>query len=764
MSCRRALVAAGLVLALGGAAVASDSQPSEAESAFNAGQSALAAGRFAVAAEQLSRAARLFAERGRDTERLDSLLQLSQAQLALGALTEAEATLRNAMPLAERGTLAEQAAALAAAGSLRLARDEPQEAQRLLEDAASRAREAGDTRLALSVELNLGVLQASEGEPAAAAATLTAAAEQAEEAGEPALAAHALANAARSLARTEEVDESMALIDRAAKLANELPPSHEQATTLIHLAVTLRELAERAPHLRSAARPRALRMLTTARKAAASSGDARNEAESVAYLAELYEADGRFEEALLLNRQALAAAPGLHAPASRYRWEWQSARVLAALGRDDEAIAAYEQSVRTLSGIAPQALASRRNATSFRETVGPVYLGLVDLLLQRAASTSDASEALALRRRARDRLEQSKAAELRDYFRDDCVDSMRARVKAVGEVSSSAAIVYPIVLDDRLEILVQLPSGELRQLTVAVERATLEEELRSFRRLLTRRTTRQYLGPARRLHGWLVAPWEEAVREQGTDTLVFVPDGPLRSVPMAALHDGERFLVERFGVAVTPGLELTDPRPLDREKLEVLLGGVSQSVDGFPALEHVPEELRSVHAQVGGEVLLDESFRREALEAALAQENVGLVHLATHGEFAADLDESYLVTWDGRVSGRDLSATLGQLRFREDPVELLTLSACETARGSDRAALGLLGVAVQAGARSALGSLWKVEDQSTARLMASFYQGLVAQGLSRAEALRRAQRELLADPAFAHPLYWSGFVLINSWL
>jgi CHAT domain-containing protein len=754
-------VLALLALSLGAAA---NAQPTTAESALAEGQSALAAGRLDVAAEQLARAAGLFAEQGHDADRLASLLQLSQAQLALGALTEAEATLRSLMPLAEQGTLADQAAALAAAGSLRLARDEPEDAQQLLEDAARRAREAGDERLALSVELNLGVLQASHGDPAAAAASLTAAAERAETADEPALAARALANAARSLARSDEPDPSLALVDRAEKLTNGLQPSHTQATILIHLAVTLREITERSPHLGASTRAHALRVLTKARSAAAQSGDARSQAESVAYLGELYESDGRFAEALELNRQALAAAPSLHAPESRYRWEWQTARVLAALGRDDEAIAAYEQSVRTLSDIAPQALASPHHAASFRETIDPVYRGLVALLLQRASAADDDSQARALRRRARDHLERSKAAELRDYFRDDCVDAMRERVKEVGAVSSTAAIVYPILLDDRLEILVQTPDAELRQFTVAVERAELEVELRSFRRLLTRRTTRQYLRPARRLHAWLVAPWEEAIAEAGADTLVFVPDGTLRTVPMAALHDGERFLVERWGLAVTPGLELTDPRPLDRETLTVFLGGVSQSVDGFPALEHVPEELRSVQSQVGGEMLLDEGFRRETLETQLGREDFGLVHLATHGEFAADLDESFLVAWDGRVSGHELSATLGQLRFREDPVEMLTLSACETALGSDRAALGLLGVAVQAGARSALGSLWKVDDQSTTRLMGSFYRGLSAQGLSRAEALRRAQRGLLADPAFAHPLYWSGFVLINSWL
>jgi CHAT domain-containing protein len=233
---------------------------------------------------------------------------------------------------------------------------------------------------------------------------------------------------------------------------------------------------------------------------------------------------------------------------------------------------------------------------------------------------------------------------------------------------------------------------------------------------------------------------------------------------MAALHDGERFLIERWAVAVTPGIELTDPRRLDPADRAVLLGGVSRPVEGFPALDHVREELASLHETLGGEVLLDIAFRREAVEAALAEDRFGVVHVATHAEFAADSDESFLVAWDGRLSGRELAATIGGLRFRDEPLELLTLSACETARGSERATLGLLGIAVQAGARSAVGSLWKVSDDSTARLMQVFYSGLAREGLSRAEALRRAQLEIVHAPEWGHPLYWSGFVLISSWL
>jgi CHAT domain-containing protein len=336
-------------------------------------------------------------------------------------------------------------------------------------------------------------------------------------------------------------------------------------------------------------------------------------------------------------------------------------------------------------------------------------------------------------------------------------------VKHVGDVSHTALIVYPIVLDDRLEILLRPPGGALRQFTVQVARETLEDELRALRRLLLRRTTREYAGPARRLYAWLVAPWEDVPSALGADTLVFVPDGLLRTVPMAALHDGERFLVERFALAVTPGLELTDPRRLETASARVLIGGVSQSVDGFPALEHVPAELASVQEALGGKLLLDSAFRRRAIEAALAEDQARIVHVATHGEFSADSDQSFVVAWDGRVSGDDLAAYIGFQRFRQEPLELLTLSACETARG-ERAALGLLGIAVQSGARSALGSLWKVGDDSTTRLMREFYRGLAQDGLTQAQALRQAQLALLREPGWSHPLHWSAFLMINGWL
>jgi CHAT domain-containing protein len=285
-----------------------------------------------------------------------------------------------------------------------------------------------------------------------------------------------------------------------------------------------------------------------------------------------------------------------------------------------------------------------------------------------------------------------------------------------------------------------------------------------LRKQLVNRTTRRYRAHARTLYDWLIRPMQERLDAGNFDTLVFVPDGALLSVPMATLHDGNQFLVERFALGLTPGLELTDPRPMNLENLQALIGGVSQGIDGFAPLPNVIAEIRAVSELTGGKVLLDEEFRREPLRSALAEEPFSLVHLATHAQFSGRGEGAFLLAWDGPISLDELADDIGLFRFRDEPLELLTLSACETAQGDDRAALGLSGIAIKAGARSALGTLWSINDPAAESLVSAFYRALLVDGVSRAEALRRAQRGLLAQDAYRHPVYWAPFILIGSWL
>jgi CHAT domain-containing protein len=288
----------------------------------------------------------------------------------------------------------------------------------------------------------------------------------------------------------------------------------------------------------------------------------------------------------------------------------------------------------------------------------------------------------------------------------------------------------------------------------------------AFRRLLERRTTNGFLEPAQRLHALIARPVEAVLAGRGVGTLVLVPDAVLRTIPFGALHDGERFWVERYAMATVPGLRLVDPRPLPAgaQARLTLVAGLSQGRQGFAALPNVSREVRAVGELSRGTSLVDGAFLRPRFSQELRQRDYSIVHIASHGEFAGDRDDSFLLTYDGRLDMNELERLIRLSRFRDEPVELLTLSACETAAGDDRSALGLAGVAVKVGARSALATLWEIADESTVTLTTGFYAGLVQPGVSRAEALRRAQLGLLADERYRHPFFWGPFLLIGSWV
>jgi CHAT domain-containing protein len=276
--------------------------------------------------------------------------------------------------------------------------------------------------------------------------------------------------------------------------------------------------------------------------------------------------------------------------------------------------------------------------------------------------------------------------------------------------------------------------------------------------------TRGYLRPARKLHDWIVGPIESMLSERGVDTLVFVPGQLLRGIPMAALHDGNSHLVERYALGLTPGLSMVDPRPVEIEESKILLAGVSEAVQGFSALEGVGRELAAIRDLEGGDLLLDDGFDKQRFEQRLEVDEPAIVHLASHAVFTGTPSTSFVLTHDGKLGFEELGRILNRSQYRSQPVELLVLSACETSRGNDRASMGLTGLAVRAGARSAMGSLWSISDEASFELIVRFYTELGAPGVSKAEALRRAQRSLIENRTFRHPFYWSSFLLVNNWM
>jgi CHAT domain-containing protein len=187
-------------------------------------------------------------------------------------------------------------------------------------------------------------------------------------------------------------------------------------------------------------------------------------------------------------------------------------------------------------------------------------------------------------------------------------------------------------------------------------------------------------------------------------------------------------------------------------------------VQVFPPLPNVSEELHNVNDLLGGTVLLNQDFKIRRVEVELKGEPFSVVHLASHGQFESDSHKSFILAFDDKLTMDRLTQFVGLFRFRDEPLGLLTLSACETAAGDDRAALGLAGVAIKAGARSALATLWFINDEASSGLVSDFYRELQGGAQTKATALQRAQAKMLKDPVFYHPAYWAPFLLLNNWL
>jgi len=592
----------------------------------------------------------------------------------------------------------------------------------------------GDDAVALLERANA---LAARGEYAAALPDYETSRRLAREGGDESLVALATANAARAAVETGRFDGVEAELGRALEGLDSLRDADARAQLLVHVGRSYALLAERNDAARRSATRRASDAFLRAGKAANAAGNERIHSYALGFRAELYEQQGRLDDALQLTRRAIYSAQHAVAPDSLYRWQAQLGRIEIAAGRTTTGLAAYRDSIATLRDIRSQGPPVTEGG--FEARVEQIYSDFVELLLSRAARSEDSDEKQVLLKEARDALEDLKTAELRDYFGDPCLDAQR---KAASDTIPNTVVVYPV--------------------------ETLTSEVRAFRKGLERRTSREYLRHARTLYEWLIRPIEPMLAGGGDPvTLVFVPDGALRTIPFGALHDerSNQFLIEKHPIAVTPSLTLTDPRPIESGDVKVLAAGITEAVAGYPELVEVKKEIDAIRAIYPGRTLIDEGFSVEKLRSELTNVPFGIVHIASHGEFGGDISDNYLLAYDGRVSMDRLAAFVGATRFRADePLELLTLSACESAAGDDRAALGLAGVALRAGARSALATLWSVNDRATAELIIAFYEQLHQPNTSRAQALQNAQVSLIGTRHYRHPAYWAPFILFNSWL
>jgi len=741
-----------------------------------------------------------------DSQRIDLLTRLAAAYQAIGMHKKVFKTLGDAIILAEQTQdVARNALALSQLSDAWLTIGDSKEALSVAKNSVQDARTANEPSiLARALNSQGNALTILQQYPEA----LTAYKESKQssiQAGDSVLAIKASINQVNAALKENPLNEVITLLDEAGQSIEQLPNNHDKAASLISYGTLALQLLEEDKVLNKdkevanklLANPdsseveqqfaqkllqnqnlnasqtqkvllKAYSGFSTAAQIAKALQDNRTSSIAYGHWAELYEKQQRYAEALTLTRQAVFFAKQGHYPHILYRWYWQTGRIFEAQGQLEEAINAYRLASQTLEPIQRiLEVGYRRMPGTFNEMVRPVHYGLADLLLKKASATTDSQLQQSLLKEAMDSVELVKVAELKDYFQDECVLALQSKATGLDQISSQTAILYPIPLPDRLVVLVSI-SGKIHQQSIPVSNKQLNETAWDLRLGLQTRPHNRFLYQARQLYDWLIRPVEPLLKKHQVDTLVVVPDGKLRMIPFSTLQDGEHFLIEKYALALSPGMTLLDPHPIRWQDSKMLLVGLSDAVQGYPPLSNVPKELQAIQKISQGiatnDRILNAEYSIESFRQHLKANEYSVIHMATHGEFDADPAHTYLLTHKEKMTMDKLQDVIGLGRFRDKPLELLTLSACKTAVGDDKAALGLAGIAIKAGARSAIATLWFVDDEATSIAISEFYQQLLTHGLSKAKALQNVQKKLIAQDRYWHPSYWAPFLLIGNWL
>ncbi|MEM8642051.1 MAG: CHAT domain-containing protein [Cyanobacteria bacterium P01_G01_bin.54] len=479
------------------------------------------------------------------------------------------------------------------------------------------------------------------------------------------------------------------------------------------------------------------------------------------------------------TQAAWAIAQDINAPHLSYQWLWQLGQIEEQEHNTKDALQYYDNAAHKLATVRYNFVhLSQDIQFSFLNNVRPFYREYLALLLDDSVSKS--------LKRAEEVVTELQLAEVEDFLR--CQSNNLEPLTNIAH--PDATLIYPILLGDRLDLIAELPSDQiLKQIEkggscnpvdeITLHCSGLATDISEFSSTLTSFKTwvkkndwngDDLLEWSQALYQALVAPLEPYLPEDGI--LIFVVDGYLQGLPFAALHDGEKYLIEKHGVAVSIGSQFTDS-PSRLDNTNIVLAGISDAPDYWQEqklgkLPNVNIEIDKIAALTPSKVLRNSELNFERFKTTLERDDPGTIHLATHGEFNADPDLMQLFLWDEPLTVNQFAQMLRTGADRNpEPINLLVLSACETAIGDQRATLGMAGTAIRANATSTVASLWKVSDRSTAELMEEFYKGLFQEHRSKVEALRQAQIQLLQDQrdldGQVRPYNWAAFVLAGDW-
>lgn len=721
------------------------------------GQLKLAQGQAQLALKAWQRSEEIFKQIGDAEAVTRSRVNQAQALKSMGQYRRSIKTLSEV-----RNTLAEQPDSLTEVVALRSLGEslrvvgELSDAREVLEKSVEMAGQLDLPKDRAAAQLSLGNALRAEGEndPKQLQAALRIYQQLATESGESQV--QALLNQFSLLVQMKQFTQAERVWPQVSDNLRQLPLSRSSIYAYLNVVHSLSQLRTTSMDT-VAERAQLLKQTLTQAKTL---GDGRAESYVLGGLGALYEETEQWVEAVRLTQKALKKA--INEPEIAFLWQWQLGRLHKVQGNQEEAISAYSGAVQTLKLLRKDLIAVNPEVQfSFRDNVEPIHRQLVDLLLDVEGQPSDKNlEA------ARLTIESLQLAELDNFFREACLDTNSVVIE---EIDPKAAVIYPIILPDRLAVIVSLPSLSGKKLRVyhsMVSSKQVERIVDRLRLSLGQPNNFRYSTLSRQVYKWLLNPIARDLEKSEAKTLVFILDGVLRNVPMAALHDGKQFLIEKYAVSVTPSLQLIEPKPLALNQTRILMAGLSEPVQGYSGLPYVESELKQIGNLLSGHSLINQTFTHSALLKEVETKSYSILHLATHGQFSSKLDDTFLLTWDDKINVNQLRSLMKTSELRQiGPIELLVLSACETAVGDRQATLGLAGIAAKSGARSTLATLWQVGDEATSVLMGRFYNILNSEKVTKAEALQKAQISMIYDyKNKKHPFFWGAYILLGNWL
>ena len=363
------------------------------------------------------------------------------------------------------------------------------------------------------------------------------------------------------------------------------------------------------------------------------------------------------------------------------------------------------------------------------------------------------------------------------------------RLREVKEQAGiNPAVIWAVPKDDFLQLMLVTPDRQFIAKKIrGATRQRLTQRINEFETGISDRNSLAYVPPSRLIYNWVFKPLDPYLEAEQIDTVLLCTGPTLRSLPFSALHDGEKFVIEKYNIARIPAFSLTDTSYETKSGRKVLATGASEFED-LPSLPGVEIELNTIVPKLwSGDKIFNQEFTVENLKQAHQLGDFDIVHIASHSLFNPGSPEESFIQFDDRKLSLD---ELASLELNLPQVDLLVLSACETALGNEDAEFGFAGLAMQAGVKSALASLWTISDAGTVVLMSEFYQELKSTTI-KSEALRKAQLNMLQKKVyvegkkvrgsgvevdlptdtteaesqnFDHPFYWAGFTVIgNPW-